>query len=936
MLGRASLLPLIMFLLVCFLSAPANANMWVGIGQALGLVPEASEIPDAGTDTIDLGECHLDSKEHCDTSYGAQYNDCDGDLYSCRSCGVGVYVPFDVDYPVIEDCRNCPSWTRNVINSVYLPNTNFQFEVFVKCTALCEKQSSNALEDIRGDGFRSDACHRLVGSNRECTTCPDGKYRNQIPPPVTTWNAPDRAHYSVRYECALCLGNTMFRSHGSNRRLLDFAGDIGFESGLAGVTELCEAARCTECPVNCASEIWLDAGSCQATTTDSGHDYGIASSDKTSCNPCRLDMTANRQHASESPWFQWVPPGGTSPQCRMCASGRDLEVQQRFRYGSDLYQYKECRMTDEYNPTLRTGDENDCCRLCPLNMHRALDHPGPCEHCLADETARDWVGDPAVLGGVSCAPCGRGFKLIYCTMQSEIVGVCFERNYGNQEHWRVCVPCDNNEYFLSTEQGGCARCDPFASVGSLARGDRRSADDSRCEFCSACSASNVDLYAKNTIEWENKMRLSFEARDYRSAVHTYQSQTCDALERRELTTDIHALTFVLQGTDKYKPTPASAPTPVPALHAVMREGQLTTSCDMRHCAEACTGFFEYAEGCGPQESDPYVRNATAYLRLSQLNEAVTLTHSNIYGATTGWELAPEGRCELCIKCSNGQYNSACGEASAFALGLAAGVCAPCDLACADSTTDASAASYWKDHPRGLLGCSWPADLDLAPLSGHGLPTEPYKCRVCPRWIQRPVIGQDYYEMYTPEACGNTLRYHTWGFAAPCDGADCDCELQNIDNAHAGPLRTVTRCVRSLAEHQADPTTDAVVVDSFRRHLSAPRPYCPPHYYFDTHTCGDFIAQSEPCAFNSADTCGLEPAYSHKCCKLCAVCDVAEGRRNGPNYRDCSGATALDTQAGENFDNCVSGDACPTNYFRSTDSSGAASCEACSTCTAGEL
>lgn len=834
-----------------------------------------------------------------------QYNACgDDNQYTCRSCGTGMFVPFDVHYPVSEDCRRCPSWTRNVINSaVWL-------EVFVKCTAFCEKQSSNALEDIYADYSRSDACHRLVGDNRQCTVCPSGKYRIQTPPPVTTWNAPERSHYSVYHDCAFCPGNTFFRSIVTGgRRPLDFAGDIGFESGLAGATEPCGDARCTECPINCASEKWLGAGSCEATTTDTGHDYGIASPDRTRCNPCRV-------HYGDAPFFQWVPPSGT-PECLMCAAGTELAVQQDFASYHQWYAYKECRVTTsaaELRWVAGVGyDADECCHMCKTNKYRPYNHLGLCEYCPGDETTRGVDNTQVARGGVSCAPCSRGFKLMHCTMLSADEGGpgdCFESSFGDPaRYWRVCVPCDENEYFLT--DGKCARCDPYATVGNPARGDRRSADDTLCEFCPACETNTVDPFTQSLVTWPPDTQEL-------SATRTHQTQTCQPLARRELKAD-DGLVFVAEGTDMHKPTPSSAPTPVPPFHTLTDAGQ--SVCTLRHCAEACTDFFMYARGCGPQESDPFVRNATSYLRLSQLNEVVTL-----HGATTGWSLAPEGFCTLCTACSDGQYNSACATVNSFALNLAAGVCTPCDVACPD-------AGYWKDHERGSLGCSWPADFETTAFSGHGLPQAPYTCRQCPRWIQRPVIGRDYYEMYAPEACGNTLRYHTWGFAAPCD--NCDCELENTENALAGPLRIVTRCVRSLAEHQADPTTDAVVVDSFRRHLSPLRPYCPPHYYFDTNICGQFIAQSELCALNSADTCGFD-VYNHECCTRCAVCDVAEGRRNGPDYRDCSGATSEDTQAGDDFRNCVTGDACPTNYFRSTDSSGAASCEACSSCSAGEL
>ena len=196
MLRRASLLLSTLLIFFLFLApANANSNFLVGIGQALGIVPEASEIPDAGTDTIDLGECHLDSKEHCFLENGDGYNDCDGDLYSCRSCGVGMYVPYrpiDVYYPVIEDCRRCPSWTRNVINSAVWS------EVFVKCTARCNKQGSYAIQDIyAGEIDPHYACHSYVDPDyRQCSVCPSGKYRIETPPPVTTWNAPDRAQFT--------------------------------------------------------------------------------------------------------------------------------------------------------------------------------------------------------------------------------------------------------------------------------------------------------------------------------------------------------------------------------------------------------------------------------------------------------------------------------------------------------------------------------------------------------------------------------------------------------------------------------------------------------------------------------------------------------------------------------------------------------------------
>lgn len=844
-------------------------------------------------------DCHDDWLRDCPDDH---YNACNDDnLWRCRPCGMGWFTSYDVQWPIAEDCRLCPSWTRDVVN---MDGNTMQHTY---CTAECARAHAS---DVLGDHGRVDQCHRLPGPDRQCTTCPNGKYRIRTTPPVTTSNAVQRANFIHHYECALCPGNAVFGGDG------------------LGSVQPCDAARCVECPVNCASEIWLGPGLCQATSTDFGTFYGIAQADKTSCFPCRsMD--------SETPKFQWVPPSGT-PECLTCAAGRELAAQQDFVAESNPYKYKECRVTTsaaELRWVAGVGyDADECCHMCKVNTYRPYNHPGPCEYCPGDETARDVDNTQVPRGGVSCAPCSRGFKLLYCKMLSGVdggPGQCLEFDLGSPaEYWRVCVPCDNNEYFLSTENGGCARCDPFAREGSPARGDRRSADDSRCEFCSACDTSIVDKLAQTLLEWTEL-----------SASRLYQAQTCQPLQGRTLRTDPHALSFVTEGFDMYKPTPASAPAPVPPFHTLPDTGQ--SSCNLRHCAEACTDFFMYAAGCGPQESDPFVRNATNYLRLSQLNDVVTLTSANIYGATAGWQLAPEGRCDLCTECSDGEYNSACGAASVFALGLAAGVCTTCDIACADSTTDATVLSYWKDHPRGTLGCSWPADLTTTALSGHGLPQAPYTCRICPRWIQRAVIGQTYYEMYTPEACGNTLRYHTWGFAVPCDGADCDCALDNTDNALAGPLRTVTRCVRSLAEHQADPLADAVVVDSFRRHLvhgtaSAPRPYCPPHYYFDTNICGQFTAQSEPCAFNSADMCGFERDYSHTCCTRCAVCDVAEGRRNGPNYRDCSGATSIDTQAGDGFANCVSGDACPTNYFRSSDSAGAASCEACSTCTAGEL
>jgi hypothetical protein len=906
MFGRACLLPLIMFLLVVFLSAPANAaNLLMGIGQLLGIVPDASEIPDGGTGTIDLGECHLDSKEHCFLEYGDGYNDCvDGHSYECKSCGRGMYIPYrpiDVYYPVQEDCRRCPSWTRNVIDQIGF------VEMFRKCTARCTKQGSNSWQDlyVAGEAGRfwqpHFDCHILVGDNRQCTICDDGKYRVEAPPPVTTWNAPDRAQFTLYYECAQCPGNTWYTVNTGDQTL-----------ALGMTPEPCGSSRCWECPVNCGSGIWLNNGECQHLNVFMDTIYGIAKSDKTGCTPCRLGD-------SESPWFQYVPAGGT-PQCLMCGAGRELAVQQEYSSTENLYKYKECRMESTSDPDLRTGPD-DCCRLCPINKYRPYNNRGSCKYCPGDETARGVDNTQVARGGVSCAPCGRGFKLMHCTMLSTTEGGpgnCFERSLGDPaRYWRVCVPCDENEYVLS--DGKCARCDPFAPAGNPARGDRRSADDTLCEYCPACQTSTVNPFAQTLVTWPP------DTQEF-SATRTYQIQTCELLSSRKLMTDPDALEFVLEGTDEYKPTPASAPVPVPHFHTVANTGE--SSCNLRHCAEACTGYFEYAAGCGPQEGDPYVHNATTYLRLSQLNEVVTLTLSNIYGATDGWSLAPEGFCSLCTACSNGEYNSACSTVSSFALNLAAGVCTPCDVACPD-------AGYWKDHPRGLLGCSWPADLETTALSGHGLPQAPYTCRQCPRWIQRPVIGQDYYEMYTPEACGNTLRYQTWGFAESCVGVDCDCELTNIDNAHAGPLRTVTRCVRSLAEHLADPTADAVVVDSFRRHLSPLRPYCPPHYYFNHDRCGQFSAQSQPCAFGSTDTCGTH-TYNHECCTRCAVCDVAEGRRNGPNYRDCSGATSQDTQAGTNFDNCVTGDACPTNYFRSTDSSGAASCEACSSCSAGEL
>ena len=631
-----------------------------------------------------------------------------------------------------------------------------------------------------GDFNRNDACHRLPGGpNRQCMTCPDGKYRIVTPAPITTSNAVQRANFNRHYECALCLGNTFHSSglHSGRRPLQDFAGDVGMGyggdghggDGSVGVTDPCGDARCTECPVNCESEIWLSAGQCQATTTDHGTSYGIASADKTACIPCRLDDT-------QSPYFQWVPPtlGGT-PDCLLCGAGRELAVQQQYRDTENPYKYKECRVTT-FSSGLRwvagvgyDGDDLDeCCHMCKVNMYRPYNHMGPCMYCPGDETAR--IGSVQVVhGGRSCAPCSRGFKLVHCTMLSADEGGpgnCFESSFGDPaRYWRVCVPCDENEYFPT--DGKCARCDPFAPVGNPARGDRRSADDTLCEFCSACETSTVDPFAQTLVTWPPDTQEL-------SATRTHQTQTCQPLARRELKAD-DGLVFVAEGTDMHKPTPSSAPTPVPPFHTLTDAGQ--SVCTLRHCAEACTDFFMYAQGCGPQESDPFARNATSYLRLSQLNEVVTL-----HGATNGWSLAPEGFCTLCTACSDGQHNSACGTVASFALNLAAGVCTPCDVACPAST---DSTYYWKDHPRGLLGCAWPADLQTTAFSGHGLPQTPYTCRTCPRWIQRPVIGQHYYEMYTPEACGNTLRYHTWGFAAPCDGADCDCELQNIDDAHAG-------------------------------------------------------------------------------------------------------------------------------------------------------
>ena len=134
--------------------------------------------------------CHDDWLRDCPTD---QYNACNevDTQWRCRRCGVGMFTSYDVQWPIAEDCRWCPSWTRDVVTMDGPTITHSH------CTSECAREFAN---DIMGDFNRNDACHRLPGGpNRQCMTCPDGKYRIVTPAPITTSNAVQRrpAHAST-------------------------------------------------------------------------------------------------------------------------------------------------------------------------------------------------------------------------------------------------------------------------------------------------------------------------------------------------------------------------------------------------------------------------------------------------------------------------------------------------------------------------------------------------------------------------------------------------------------------------------------------------------------------------------------------------------------------------------------------------------------------
>lgn len=251
------------------------------------------------------------------------------------------------------------------------------------------------------------------------------------------------------------------------------------------------------------------------------------------------------------------------------------------------------------------------------------------------------------------------------------------------------------------------------------------------------------------------------------------------------------------------------------------------------------------------------------------------------------EIVPEGKCQPCRTCAQGQFTIKCNEEYSYDIynPRGFGECVSCRESCPDG-------QYL--HHENSAACE---------NNNIYSAQEDYTCMECQKFYFTT------WSAFIVAGCGGHTSIQRWHPRAERDNnfdlKQVECAYENIEtNCVFGT--TYKDCEKCFWEGKP------IIWKKYYNANTTLLPYCPPGWYVD-QACFKKAVQSN--------------TYNIKCCKKCHICDPSLHEVASSAYTECEGWEFDDSQ------HCIKTDACDINEYMAFENGlwGKTTCKSCGTC-----